>query len=343
MMNRKTPPGKSPGRRKKYSKEACENLCKLWREMGHMCSKNMKAALPKWLPHYDSCDVTVKDEIKSMSASTIDRVLKPFRAQFERQGNTGTRPGHLRHMITVKNLDWKPDVPGHVEADTVAHCGGSLSGEFVWTLTCTDVYSGWTISRAVWNKESNGIVFAFREIKEQMPFEIFGYSVDNGSEFINHVVVKELTQNRGAVATPYLNRSRPYKKNDQAHIEQKNWTHVRELFGYARIDLKWAMELMNKVYREDWALLQNYFVPQHKLKSKVRVGAKYRRKYGDPMTPAERLLACDKIPDETKKEIERTLKSLNPFLLKQRIKNDLRTIRRILETSGKIDLMPKVS
>ena len=200
-----------------------------------MCGKRLKSALPIWLPHYQKHygELTgeVKKQLLMMSAASIDRMLKPLRV-VNKRGLCGTKPGSLlRKQIPIKTEQWNEEHPGFVEADTVAHCGMSLAGDFVWSLTLTDIASTWTENRATWNKGSAGVIKQIQAIEKTLPFPLFCFDSDNGSEFLNYHLLTYFQNHPGK--TPIQStRSRPYKKNDNAHVEQKNWTHVRQLFGY---------------------------------------------------------------------------------------------------------------
>jgi hypothetical protein len=214
-------------------------------------------------------------------------------------------------------------VPGFMEADTVAHCGNSLAGDFVWSLTLTDILTGWTECRATWNKGSTGVVKQIKAIEQALPFTLRGFDCDNGSEFLNYHLLRYFTEHP---EKPQFTRSRPYKKNDNAHVEQKNWTHVRHLFGYDRIDSPALVEKMNALYANEWSLLQNHFCPTMKLIEKRRVGARYQKKYAKPETPYARVMASDEIDPAVKNSLRKQHETLNPFALKQEIEAKLKTI-----------------
>jgi hypothetical protein len=170
LLGRRRHPKKRPGRKPIYTHPAVVHLVLLWKWMNHINSKNMVAALPIWLQRYD-CSHRIKQELLSMSAATIDRKLKPYRASIKRSKRCGTKPGKmLRHQIPIKPFDHNIAKPGYIEGDTVAHCGSSLMGEFAWSLTCTDIHSGWTEVRAMWNRRATGVIEALKEIEEGLPF-----------------------------------------------------------------------------------------------------------------------------------------------------------------------------
>ena len=205
----------------------------------------------------------------------------------------------------------------------MAHCGNSLAGDFVWSLTLSDILTGWTECRATWNKGSVGVLDQIKEIEQALPFELRGFDCDNGSEFLNHHLLRYFTSHP---ARPAFTRSRPYQKNDNAHVEQKNWTHVRQLFGYERFDNPELTKLMNALYAKEWSQLQNHFCPTLKLKNKERIGARYRKQYHTPETPYQRVMNCENVTDDTKSKLRTLHEILNPFDLKQQIDAKLRNI-----------------
>lgn len=339
MMNKTAPPKKRPGRKQIYSKVTFILIANLWRQMGYMGSLKLKYALADWLPFFNDmrCTEKVRQELLSMSVSTIERALKPHRADLLRKKNTGTKPWHLKSLIPIKTFEGQYTEPGIMEGDTVAHCGGSLSGSFAWTLTVTDIFSNWTENRAVWNKAAGEVVAQIRDIENNLPFKITKFSSDNGTEFINHQLKHELTR-ENRVNKVEFTRARAYRKNDQCYVEQKNNTHVRELLGYGRIDNRDCIELMNDIYKNYWSILQNYFVPQAKLKLKVRVGARYKKQYFKPMTPSDRLIGSGIIPLEVKAMLDKTRRTINPFTLKAEMEVQLKKLRRMIELEPSIPI-----
>ncbi|HEY8097744.1 MAG TPA: integrase [Methylobacter sp.] len=218
-------PRKRPGAKPKYhSSSLMEPLRRIWFASDQLCGKRLKAALPLWLPHYESeygvLSETVRGDLLKVSAATLDRLLKPLRVQHPK-GLSGTKPGSLlKTQIPIRTQHWDETQPGFMEADTVAHCGNSLAGDFVWSLTMTDIVTGWTECRATWNKGSQGVLEQIQAIETVLPFPLRGFDCDNGSEFLNHHLLRYFTDHP---ASPAFTRSRPYKKNDNAHVEQKNW------------------------------------------------------------------------------------------------------------------------
>lgn len=310
-----------PGPRSIYTPECVKHLVVLWKLMRRMCSKRMKAALPLWLNYYDECDEETKELLRTISSSSIDRLLKPYRAEWKK-GLSATKPGSfLKSQIPIEVLHSKVTRPGFIEADTVAHCGNSLEGTFASTLTMTDLLSGWTENRATLGKTADLIVDKIKEIRSSIPFKVRGFSCDNGSEFINSQLVNYLrSPKHGHVK---FTRRRPYKKNDAAHVEQKNDTTVRQLFGYSRVDTKEIVDLMNEIYSYYWNPLLNYFCPTLKLKRKDRIGGKTKKVYDEPITPYERLMNSEHLTELEKDRLRTTRDGLNPIELKKTLDKKL--------------------
>lgn len=326
-------PKRKPGPRAIYHDERLLNTLKrIWFATDQMCSKKLKAAIPLWLPFYEqefeSLTPEIRDKLLAASPATIDRLLKPVRA-IHKKGRCGTKPGTLlKNQIPVKTHNWDVTKPGFFEADTVAHCGNSMAGDFVHSLTFTDIFSGWTENRAIWGRGSQGVLREIKDIEQMIVFPILGFDCDNGSEFLNHHLVGYFTDRPKA---PVLfTRSRPYRKNDNAFVEQKNWTHVRQLLGYDRFDNKELVPILNDLYKTEWCFFTNFFCPTLKLKEKQKLNSKYIRKYESPKTPYQRLAASDDITNEAKEKLENLYNSLNPFTLKRKIETKLKTIFHIV-------------
>jgi hypothetical protein len=326
------------GRKPKYGSPALlEALRRIWLASDQLCSKRLKAALPLWLPHYEAeygeLSPTDRQDLLAAAASTLDRLLKPLRVAHPK-GLCGTKPGTLlKHQIPIRCEHWDVSQPGFMEADTVAHCGDSLAGDFVWSLTMTDILTGWTECRATWNKGALGVIAAIQAIEAALPFPIRGFDCDNGSEFLNHHLLRYFSQHPDK---PVFTRSRPYKKNDNAHVEQKNWSHVRHLFGYDRFDAPMLVTLMNDLYTQEWSQLQNHFCPSMKLQEKKRDGSRYTRHYLSPATPYQRMMACPSIPETTRQGFEALHRTLNPFDLKRRVEAKLRVIFSMVSVTSNV-------
>lgn len=321
-------PGVRKGRPPEYGPEVVEVLWRIWRVAEQPCGKRLVAMLELWLPHYEAehgkLSAKVRKQLLAISAAHVDRMLAPRKAQSKHRGRSGTKPGSLlKHHIPIRTDNWDVTKPGWLEADTVAHCGGSLDGDFIWSVTYTDIFSGWTSLRAVWNKGAHGIVEATREVEAALPFAIEGFDCDNGSEFLNWHLVRYFQDRPRKVG---FTRSRPYHKNDNGHVEQKNWTHVRQLLGYDRLDDPAMVEEINRIYRELWEPLHNYFCTSAKLVSKDRHGAKVKRRHDRPMTPCDRLLQSDALCAAKKAQLKAHRKALNPFELNRRLEAALRPL-----------------
>ena len=213
------------------------------------CSKRFVTIIPLWLPHYPGgLDLPVIKALKKISAPTIDRVLKHSRKKYKRVNISTTKPGTLlRKQIPIKTNQWDEFRPGFLEADTVAHCGGSLNGLFVNTVDFVDIATGWTEQRAVWGKGEIGVLEQIKDVEASLPFELRGFDSDNGGEFLNYHLLRHFTDNRKSPIQ--FTRSRAYKKDDNAHIEQKNYTHVRQKLGYRRFDNPKITDLLNDLYK----------------------------------------------------------------------------------------------
>jgi hypothetical protein len=310
------------GRPRAYSPACIELLKRLYRASGYICVDRLKEMIPILLGQIRMpLDADAVQAIKRMSASSMDRYLGQYRGIERRRRNSGTRPGSkaFKKLIPLKNLGNLAPRPGYLQADTVAHCGGSLLGRFAWSLTVTDEKVGWTQNRLFMGKAASQVLPALKATHEMLPFDLIAINVDNGSEFLNYHVYEYYRYLSEQKVIPFpMSRSRPYKKNDNPHAEQKNWTHVRQLFGYERIEHDELIPLMNEIYRVH-NMINNYFVPQFKLKSKVRIGAKIKKTYDKPKTPYQRLLEEPSVSDAQKKKLQETFASLNYFdLLKEK-------------------------
>lgn len=333
-------PAVRKGRPPTYGDKEGGVLWTIWKAAEQPCGRRLKALLPAWLPYYEQEQGKLAPELRgrvlAISAAQIDRLLAPRKARAGHRGRSGTKPGGLlKTQIPIRTDNWDITKPGFLEADTVAHCGGSLEGDFIWSVTYCDIYSGWTANRAVWNKGAEGIVLATREVEAALPFELLGFDTDNGSEFLNWHLVRYFQERPKKVG---FTRSRPYKKNDNAHVEQKNWTHVRQLLGYDRLGDPGLVCEINALYRECWEPLHNFYLPSAKLEHKTRVGAKVKRKHDKPMTPCDRLLHSKDVDEATKQRLRAQQAALNPFALHREIEDRLRSIlHRALHSSRPTD------
>jgi hypothetical protein len=319
---------KKPGRPKTYNNPLLlEFIKRIWICSNLACSKRLKAMIPFWLPFYDlSLEEDVKNLLLSISPATIDRILSRIRRKHKKFGLSTTKPGSLlKKHIPIKTNQWDESRPGFLEADTVAHCGSSLSGSFIYTVNVTDIATGWTESRASWGKGQIGVFDALKAIESSLPFKILGFDSDNGNEFLNNYLWAYLTKRK-----VHFTRSREYQKNDNAHIEQKNWTLIRQYLGYHRFDNPEMLPLLNKLYTNQWPLFFNFFLPSTKLLDKKRDGSKLIKKYDMPKTPFLRILESQHIKTTTKNKLIKLYKSLNPFLLHKSIKQQITNILNLI-------------
>lgn len=327
-------PGSARRRGPTYSAEAVRVLERIWEAADYPWSERLKALLPLWLPwarrRIAGCTAEVEAQLLRMSARQMDRRLCEKKGLRKRRIYGRTKPGTLlKHQIPVKTDNWDVHEPGYCEIDLVSHSGPNASGEFLHTLNVTDIHTGWCESRAIMGKGEAGVVTALDEIRRALPFGIKAIDSDNGSEFINHHLVR-YCKRYGVLFT----RGRPYKKDDNAHIEQKNWTHVRRIFGWDRYDTAAAREAMNALYRGELRVMMNQFQPCVKLLCKERVGSKLRRRYDQARTPLDRLrLALGETA-----AVARLLKQredADPFVLAKRIERALRDLEVLRRKAAK--------
>lgn len=322
---------------RKYGAKAVEYLLLIWQHADFPWSVRLKAILALWLPWLETrhpLSDQVRNELLSMSARTIDRLLRPYRRELKRRRYGRTKPGTLlKHHIEIKTDSWDVTEAGFVEIDCVAHCGNSGDGEFINSVNMTDIHTTWTETRAVIGKGQERVCAAIEEMRVALPFPLKGIDSDNGGEFINHHLYK-YCKKRAVQFT----RGRPYKKNDNAHIEQKNWTHVRRVLGWARFESEEALEAINDLYRNELRDWMNFFQPSVKLKEKKRVGSRVIRKYHPAQTPLDRLLDCGEVSDEIKATMRARRATLDPFTLSEVIERKLEAIRSLVCTT-----MPKPS
>ncbi len=297
----------------------------VWEAAGYPWSLRWKALLPLWMPWVRKryrVSAEVERQLLQISARQVDRRLRERKRRLKRRRYGGTRPGALlKHHIPVKTDAWDVRVPGFSEVDLVSHSGNRAAGEFAYSLNLTDVHSTWTESRAVLGKGEAAILAAFEEIQAALPFRLLGIDSDNGSEFINAHLGRWCWKQ-----DIQFTRSRPYKKDDNAPIEQKNWTHVRKLLAWDRYDTPEAVEAINDLYRNELRLWMNLFQPSVKLVKKVRVGSKLRRHYSPAQTPLDRALAWEVMEPERAAELRALRQRLDPFELARTIDRKLQRI-----------------
>jgi transposase InsO family protein len=312
------PPGSTPRRRGlTYSAASVRVLAAIWKAAGYPWSVRLKALLPQWLPwarkHVPGVTAQVEAELLQMSPRQMDRRLSGKRRRLKGRIYGRTKPGTLlKHHIPIKTDNWDVHEPGYCEIDLVSHSGPHASGEFIYSLNLTDIFSGWCETVGVMGKGETGVVAALDALRRILPFPLKAIDSDNGSEFINHHLYR-YCKKHGIQFT----RGRPYKKDDNAHIEQKNWTHVRKLLGWDRYDTPEALAAINALYRSAWRTMMNLFQPCVKLKEKVRVGSRITRRYDTAQTPLDRLVTyygADRLPDAVTALLEERRRT-DPFTL----------------------------
>ncbi len=292
----------------------------LWEASDRICGKRLRPLLPILISslerhgHLD-LDEGVREKLLHVSASTIDRLLTPARAASKKPRR---KPSAVRSQVPVRTFaDWGDPLPGFMEADLVAHCGGIISGRYNHTLTLTDICSGWTECAALAVRDSALVVDALERLRTTMPFPLRGIDTDNGGEFVNETLLG-FSKEHGIEFT----RSRPYRKNDQAWVEQKNGSVVRRMVGYGRLEGIAAAEALARIYSST-RLFVNFFQPSFKLLRKERVGARVRKHYDTPQTPCARLLASPHVAEEPKEKMRAVLASLDPL----RLLDEIRTMQ----------------
>ena len=326
-----------------YSTQVISVLGAVWEAAGYPCGVRLKALLPLWMPWTRKrfrLAPAVEKPLLRISARQIDRRLRARKKRVQHRLYGQTKPGTLlKHMIPIKTDHWQVKMPGFAEVDLVSHSGNSASGEFAYSLNLTDVHTGWTETRALLGKGLEGVLAALDDIHAVLPFQLRGIDSDNGSEFINWHVGRWCARH-----DLQFSRSRPYKKDDNAYIEQKNWTHVRKLMGWDRYDTPQAVEAMNALYRNELRLWLNLFQPSAKLIKKVRVGSKLRRRYDLPCTPLDRLGAGEADEGTVRTPVAALLKvrqGLDPFELSRQIDRKLQAIYALAHTRLSPRVPPK--
>jgi hypothetical protein len=303
-----------------YDEAARQVIIIAWEASDRICGKRLKPLLPVLIAALErhghmKLDPTVGASVLEMSAATIDRVLAEQRAVT--RGKKRTRPKlTVRANVPVRTFaDWKDPAPGFVEADLVSHCGGTATGSFAYTLVLTDIASGWTECVALLVREASVVVEAFERLRNAMPFPLRGIDTDNGSEFVNETLIAYCVLHKIE-----FTRSRPWLKNDQAWVEQKNGSIVRRIVGYGRLEGLRGCEALARLYCAS-RLFVNFFQPSFKLAEKHRTGARVTKRYQAPETPCARLLALASIDTSAKERLRAVLLTLDPLRLLDEIRS----------------------
>lgn len=309
------------GRKKTYGPDVAEQLRVIWAGMDFACGKRVRAGMADMLDAMarfgeTRCNEDIKKKLMNVSAATIDRLLSPARREYGViKGRSTTKPGTLlKSQIPVRTgSEWDDKRPGFIEIDLVAHCGDSTRGQYISTLDAIDIATGWCETRAVINKAQKHVFAALKEIRGRLPFPLLGIDSDNGSEFINNELLRWCGEENLT-----FTRSRPNKKNDGCHVEQKNWSVVRQNAGYSRLESEAELELLNRLY-DMLRLHTNFFMPSVILDGKERNGPRTVKRYGPPVTPYRRVLASEHVSEDSKSRLSEIFVTLNPIELRRRI------------------------
>jgi len=321
---------KKPGRQKVYDAAVIQALTTIWEICGRICSKRLKPFIPEMITvlerhHELFLDEPIKAQLLKISRATIDRCLKS--ARFEhRKGLSTTKPGTLlKKAIPVRTFTpWEDERPGFVEVDLVAHCGETTQGQYLNTLSCVDIATGWMECLGLPNKTQQVVSQAILILRQQLPFPLLGLDSDNGSEFINDTLYRYCLAEQIT-----FTRSRPYRKNDQAHVEQKNWSVVRHTIGYDRLETADELDLLISIYK-DLRLYVNFFQPVLKLVGKELLDGKTIKKYDQAATPFRRVLASDLISLDVKAKLTNLYLHLNPVTLRYSIDQNVARLWKIV-------------
>ena len=318
---------KKCGRPRRYGAAVAGALRVAWEATDRLCSKRLHPFLPELIAvlrrHGDSTmSAEIEAQLRQISPSTIDRLLRRYRRLGGRHPFSTTKPGSLlKNSIPIRTFaDWQEDRPGFLEVDLVSHCGENTEGFYLTTLSTVDVASGWSECIGVWGKRQERVGGAVHKVRQRLPFLLLGFDSDNGSEFINQHLYNYCQR-----AKITFTRSRSYKKNDSCHVEQKNWSVIRRLIGYDRYNSRAALEALNGVY-DLTRLYVNFFQPVMKLVNKTRHGAKVHKVYDTAQTPYQRLLKAGVLTEATQQELAATYYRLNPVSLLKQINENLEAL-----------------
>jgi hypothetical protein len=302
-----------------YGGEVVQALEQIWEVYGHICSKRLQPFLPEAIRVLERCkeiEITkeTKDLLLKISSASIDRGLRPVRIKSV-HGLSTTKPGSLlKNLIPVRTFtEWDAERPGFMEIDLVAHCGNTTQGQYLNTLTCTDISTGWTDVTTLPHRSQEAVCEAICRMRQRLPFPLLGIDSDNGSEFINDLLYRYCLDEKIT-----FTRSRPYKKNDQTHVEQKNWSVVRHTVGYDRWETEQEFALLESIH-DDLRLYINFFQPSFKLIAKARIGNRTIKRYDTAKTPYQRILERKDISLEAKARLMNLYVQLNPAELRRAI------------------------
>lgn len=336
------------GRKPKYGPELLPVLKAIWFLMEQPCGKKMKVLLPRILPAFmkrSGVTQDVQTKLLEMSAAGIDRKLKILRVERGLCTTKAPTSSWYKSAIPIMPKDWNITKPGYAQVDTVSHCGEDAAGSFASTLTLTDIDSHWTEMRATWTKRHGGIIDALGSIEKSLPFILNTVKFDSGSEFMNYDVMSFLRSYGGEFRAKPITvyRSRPYRKNDNCYVEQKNLTHVRQFIGYDRIDNQTATRLLNEIYRDLWCPFLNFFMPTFKLLRKERIGSRIKKTYEQPKTPYERIMQSEGVSVEAKRALQTRYEQLDPIEMKEAIEEKLKLFMSIIRKKEEIESLKQIA
>ena len=321
-----------PGPKSKYQdEEFLKVIRRIWVAANLPCSKRLKAIFSIWLASYQEefghLPFETLKKLSKISPSSIDRCLKPIRHLYRGKGRSATKPGVLlKTHIPIKTDQWDESKPGFLETDTLMHCGTTLEGLYAVSTNTVDIATGWTEQRATYGKGHRQIAEQIKNIEKSLPFTVLGFDSDNGGEFINRTLLRYFLNRQCPVQ---YTRSRPYRKNDNAHVEGKNWTHIRQWLGYRRFENPMIVDLLNDLYKNEWRLFHNFFMPSVKLQSKERIGSKIIKCHDDPKTPYQRVLNSKFVSKKIKEGLKVLFKKSNPFKLRKTIDDKIARIHQL--------------
>jgi hypothetical protein len=324
-------------RPKYYDQPVIDALKVVWAASNYICGERLHPYIPEMMSKLIDCDeLHINDEIETkllrISLITVKRTIRSDKTRSLIKIGGTTRPGTLlKNEIAIRYGPWEDVDPGFFEMDTVANCGESVAGEFINNLDLIDIATGWSEQAAIWGKGEKATLEQFKNIEARLPFPILGIDPDNGSEFINWHMQRYCKKRK-----INFTRSRPYHKNDNAHIEQKNWTAIRQLIGYDRLEKKEQLAILNDLYSNEWRLYVNFFQPMMKITGKIKntKTGRTKKQYDKAKTPYQRVLEHPKVSQEIKYMLKQTYTELNPVKLRQQIQVKIEALKKTVNSDN---------
>lgn len=322
--------------RRVYDDAVRAALVVIWEASDRICGKRLRPLMPILIEamerhgHLRLAPV-IRERLLAMSAATIDRALREAKEGGGRKRRWGGSASVVRRSIPIRTFsDWHDPPPGFFEADLVWHSGPTAQGSFVQTLVLTDIATGWTECAPLLVREQTLLTAVLTELRGLLPFALLGFDTDNDSVFVNETV-RDYCLAEGIAFT----RCRPYRKNDQAFVEQKNGAVVRRIVGYRRLEGLAAAVVLAELYAIV-RLFVNFFQPSFKLAEKHREGARVRKRYHQPATPCQRLLADPRTPEEVRQRLRATAATLDPIRLLRDMRSTQQRLVEIADTPGMV-------